>query len=210
MADNTEGYFDWEAALREPRAACEQATPSHRAEEMAEELADYADPETVTPYDIYPGDKVYDMHGAALGNIAEAYPASDEFVIFMWAAHANVTIPASSVSPYMGGWMLNAVVDMDEPALTTEYDQPQPTLPTQATHRQSAFEVQVDGDHYKTLAIQPMEYSMANKLDACQHSVVKYITRFRSKGGVKDLHKAQHVIDMLIEIEEGLHAESIK
>jgi len=65
----------------------------------------------------------------------------------------------------------------------------------------SALETQVGGDHYKKMPIQPMEYSMANKLDACQHTIVKYVTRFREKGGIQDLEKARHVIDMLIEFE---------
>lgn len=65
----------------------------------------------------------------------------------------------------------------------------------------SAFETQVDGNHYSKLAIQPMQYSMANKLDACQHTIIKYVTRFRDKNGKADLEKAKHVIDMLIELE---------
>lgn len=65
----------------------------------------------------------------------------------------------------------------------------------------SALDTQVGGDHYKSMPIQPMEYSMANNLDACQHTVIKYVTRFREKGGVQDLQKAKHVIDMLIEFE---------
>lgn len=65
----------------------------------------------------------------------------------------------------------------------------------------SALDLQIGGSHYKDMAIQPMEYSMANKLDACQHTAIKYITRFREKGGVQDLEKAKHVIDMLIEFE---------
>ena len=60
---------------------------------------------------------------------------------------------------------------------------------------------QVGGSHYTKLAIQPMEYSMANGLDACQHTIVKYVTRFRDKGGIQDLEKAKHVIDMLIQFE---------
>lgn len=67
----------------------------------------------------------------------------------------------------------------------------------------SSLDVQVGGGHYKDLAIQPMEYSMKNKLDACQHTAIKYITRFREKGGVQDLEKAKHCIDMLIEFEEA-------
>jgi hypothetical protein len=65
----------------------------------------------------------------------------------------------------------------------------------------SALDNQIDGSHYKDLVIQPMEYSMKNKLDACQHTAIKYITRFREKGGIKDLQKAIHCIEMLIEFE---------
>lgn len=66
----------------------------------------------------------------------------------------------------------------------------------------STTKTQVGGDHYTKLAIQPMRYSMDNKLDACQHTIIKYVTRFRDKGGIQDLLKAQHVLDMLIEYEE--------
>jgi len=66
-----------------------------------------------------------------------------------------------------------------------------------------ALDTQVGGGHYKDMAIQPMEYSMKNGLDACQHTAIKYISRFRGKGGIEDLKKAKHVIDMLIEFEEA-------
>jgi hypothetical protein len=65
----------------------------------------------------------------------------------------------------------------------------------------SALETQVGGSHYKDMPIQPMEFSMANGLDACQHTIIKYVTRFRQKGGIQDLEKAQHVLAMLIEFE---------
>ena len=63
------------------------------------------------------------------------------------------------------------------------------------------YDRQVDGDHYQKLAIQPMQYSLLNGLDAAQHTVIKYVTRFRDKGGISDLEKAKHCIDMLIEFE---------
>lgn len=59
---------------------------------------------------------------------------------------------------------------------------------------------QVGGNHYKGMAIQPMDYSMKNGLDPLQHTAIKYISRFRDKGTpLEDLHKARHCIDMLIE-----------
>lgn len=67
----------------------------------------------------------------------------------------------------------------------------------------SPLDTQIGGDHYKKLKIQPMEYSMANGLDACQHTAIKYITRFRDKGGIQDLNKAKHCIDLLIAFEES-------
>lgn len=66
----------------------------------------------------------------------------------------------------------------------------------------SALDVQVGGDHYKNMAVQPMEFSMLNGLDPCQHTIIKYVTRFRQKNGLEDLVKAKHVLDMLIEFEQ--------
>jgi len=62
---------------------------------------------------------------------------------------------------------------------------------------------QIGGDHYTVMNIQPMEYSMANGLNACQHTIIKYVSRYKDKGTpLQDLTKAKHTIDMLIEIEE--------
>lgn len=61
----------------------------------------------------------------------------------------------------------------------------------------SALDKQEGGNHYKNMAIQPMEYSMLNGLDACQHTAIKYISRFREKNGLEDLDKAIHCIEML-------------
>lgn len=63
--------------------------------------------------------------------------------------------------------------------------------------------VQVGGAHYKGMKIQPMTYSMENNLDPCQHTIIKYVSRFRDKGGIQDLHKAKHCIDMLIQFESN-------
>lgn len=63
----------------------------------------------------------------------------------------------------------------------------------------SALKIQIDGDHYRTLGIQPIEYIRANGLGYEEANVLKYITRHASKGGRKDLEKAKHYIDLLIE-----------
>ena len=65
----------------------------------------------------------------------------------------------------------------------------------------SAEYKQIGGEHYSKLAIQPMRYSMENGLDACQHTIIKYITRFRDKGGIADLDKAIHCIELLKQFE---------
>lgn len=57
----------------------------------------------------------------------------------------------------------------------------------------------IGGANYSTL-----EYAMKNKLDAGQYFVVNSISCFRTEGGVEDLEKAKHVIDMLIEFERGV------
>lgn len=79
-------------------------------------------------------------------------------------------------------------------------DVPMPSVPVS----ESSLETQIGGDHYTKLAIQPMQYSMENKLDPLQHTIIKYVTRFRDKAGIEDLEKAKHCIDMLIEHERSL------
>lgn len=66
----------------------------------------------------------------------------------------------------------------------------------------AALTVQVGGDHYKNLPIQPVEYAEKNRLSYCEGNVVKYITRWRSKNGIEDLRKARHYLDILIEMAE--------
>ncbi len=64
-----------------------------------------------------------------------------------------------------------------------------------------ALDRQVDGNHYKTLKIQPLEYCLRNNLGICEHGAIKYLSRWRIKNGVSDLRKAIHYIEILIEEE---------
>ena len=65
----------------------------------------------------------------------------------------------------------------------------------------AALDTQVGGDHYKTASIQPVEYIHANNIPFIEGCVIKYVSRWRSKGGTADLEKAKHFIDLLIELE---------
>jgi hypothetical protein len=65
----------------------------------------------------------------------------------------------------------------------------------------TALASQVGGEHYKKLPIQPVEYIHANGIGYFEGNVIKYVTRWRDKGGLGDLHKAKHYIDLLIELE---------
>jgi hypothetical protein len=65
----------------------------------------------------------------------------------------------------------------------------------------SALDVQVAGSHYKDLAVQPVEYIHANGIGYFEGNVIKYVSRWRAKNGIKDLEKAKHYIELLIELE---------
>lgn len=62
---------------------------------------------------------------------------------------------------------------------------------------------QVGGTHYKNMAIQPFEYIHKNGIGFAEGNVIKYVSRWRAKGGIEDLKKARHFIDLLIEAEKG-------
>ena len=62
----------------------------------------------------------------------------------------------------------------------------------------SANDTQVGGAHYQT-PIQPWDF-IVNGLGFLEGNIVKYVTRWKQKGGVEDLRKARHYLDKLIEV----------
>ena len=64
-----------------------------------------------------------------------------------------------------------------------------------------ALDTQIGGTHYKSYAIQPIEYIMKNNLNYCQANIIKYATRYKDKNGKEDLLKIKHYVDLLIELE---------
>jgi len=74
-----------------------------------------------------------------------------------------------------------------------------------------ALDTQIDGAHYKNMKIQPIEFCHVNRLPPCQTAVVKYACRTGSKGGeagaIKDILKARHYLDLLLQLEYGITPE---
>ena len=68
---------------------------------------------------------------------------------------------------------------------------------------ENAFDTQVGGDHYKDYAIQPLAFIEANNLSFAEGCVIKYLLRHKQKGGIEDLKKAKHYIDLIIETNYG-------
>ena len=64
----------------------------------------------------------------------------------------------------------------------------------------SANDIQIAGSHYKAKAMQPWDYIAANELGYFEGNIVKYVSRWKDKGGVDDLRKARHYLDKLIEL----------
>jgi hypothetical protein len=62
-----------------------------------------------------------------------------------------------------------------------------------------SFKKQVGGSHYKKYKIQPVEFIIKNNIGFVEGNIIKYVLRFKEKGGVSDLEKAKHYIELLID-----------
>ena len=58
-----------------------------------------------------------------------------------------------------------------------------------------------DPKHYSRWKIEPVQFMMENEIPYAEGNVIKYIMRWRYKGGLEVLHKAQEYINLLIENE---------
>lgn len=113
------------------------------------------------------------------------------FTIMKWRIHSDEKESQASEKEKKLEWLSQPMPPCSE------------EIPCHFVDEKSPLETQIGGDHYTKLAIQPMQYSMKNGLDPLQHTIVKYVTRFRDKAGIEDLEKAKHCIDMLIEFERS-------
>lgn len=77
-------------------------------------------------------------------------------------------------------------------------DDTQRTLSPSEKHS-SPLSKQIGGGHYKSFAIQPIEFIQANNLGFCEGNIIKYACRYRAKGGIQDLEKVIHYAELLID-----------
>jgi hypothetical protein len=84
---------------------------------------------------------------------------------------------------------------------TNEEEEAMQQMLSKGANGTSALDVQVAGNHYKNLKIQPVVYIHTNGIPFIEGCIIKYASRWRDKGGIKDLEKIKHFVDLLIELE---------
>ena len=73
----------------------------------------------------------------------------------------------------------------------------------------SALDEPVGGDHYKKLGVQLVELIRDINANFFQGNVIKYITRYKDKNGVKDLEKAKHYLELIKELHPNNNSRKI-
>lgn len=65
----------------------------------------------------------------------------------------------------------------------------------------SALDVQEGGNHYKKMAIQPIEFIHKNNIPFEEANCIKYLCRHRDKNGAQDIRKVIHYCQLILELE---------
>ena len=73
---------------------------------------------------------------------------------------------------------------------------------TGKAQEKSAENVQEKPAHYAGMKIDVIEFCLANRIDFAPGNVIKYLCRYKEKGGIEDLKKARNYIDRMIADEE--------
>ncbi len=71
-----------------------------------------------------------------------------------------------------------------------------------------ANKIQHGGDHYKTQVIEPWDFIVENNIGYLEGNAIKYLARWRQKGGITDLKKAAHYVQKCIEVAEAEEARA--
>ena len=68
-----------------------------------------------------------------------------------------------------------------------------------------ALEKQIGGDHYSKYEIQPIEFITKNNIPFIEGCIIKYLIRWKDKGGIQDLDKCTHYLELLKELNKDGH-----
>lgn len=67
-----------------------------------------------------------------------------------------------------------------------------------------ATKKQVGGDHYKEMAIQPIEFIVKNNLPFMEGNAIKYLCRHKAKNGAEDIKKVIHYCQLMLQLYYGI------
>lgn len=130
--------------------------------------------------------------GATVKDIVKKLKVSNSYVYLVKGEGKRVY----NLKPYP-----NKVADAYfDPEMTNEH----PPAPLPETL--DPLKVQVGGNHYKDMPIQPVEFIHANGIPYIEGAVIKYVCRWRNKNGLDDLQKALHFIELLMQLEKNKEA----
>ena len=73
-----------------------------------------------------------------------------------------------------------------------------------------ATEIQVGGNHYQYMKMQPVELFALTKCTAFQANIWKYIARYKQKNGEEDVRKAMHYAQLALELNCNGHFDHDK
>ena len=74
---------------------------------------------------------------------------------------------------------------------------------TDMFEEENALKKQVGGNHYASMAVQPVEFIVKNELGFLEGNIVKYVCRHHAKNGAEDIKKAIHYCELLLQTKYG-------
>jgi len=68
----------------------------------------------------------------------------------------------------------------------------------------------IDPQHYKQGNIETIEYILDQDMNYLEGNIIKYVSRYKYKNGIEDLHKARWYLNKLIEERGGQYELDIE
>ena len=155
--------------------------------------------------------------GKSVKVVAEKVGTTPNYVYFVkWNAAKKTAAPAkkpvkkAAKKTAKNTNIRDVVSAMHDAGMDVKFDLVPSQQELPLTDTPNPLKVQVGGDHYKCMDIQPIQYIMANDLGFLEGCIIKRISRWRDKGGIEDLEKIKHEVDLLINAERELDQPSLR